>query len=77
MDMENVVVKNRLKQILEDKGIKQTWLAKQVGLHRGTLNNIVLNKYNTSIDIGMKIAYVLNMNFDDIFWLEERKDDES
>lgn len=66
-----LVIKNRLKQIIAEKGIKQSWLAEQVGLHRGTLNNIIANRYNTSAEVGMKIAYVLNMKFDDIFWLEE------
>jgi len=73
-----LVVKNRLKQILLERGIKQSWLAEQVGLHRGTLNNLIANRYNTSAEVGMKIAYVLNMKFDDIFWLEEEnKDDEN
>jgi putative transcriptional regulator len=71
----NLVVKNRLKEILDSKGIKQNWLAKQVGLHRGTMNNIVANKYNTSLEIGMKIAYVLQMDFNDIFYLVEKNDE--
>ena len=73
VDIENAVVKNRLKEILLERGITQSWLAKQVGLHRGTLNNLIANRYNTSADIAMKIAHVLNMKFDDIFWLEEGK----
>jgi len=66
-----VAIKNRLKEILKEKGIKQVWLAEQVGLHRGTLNNIVSNKYNTTAEVGLKIAYVLNMKFEDIFYIEE------
>lgn len=73
-----LVVKNRLKDILQEKGIKQSWLAERVGLHRGTLNNIIGNKYSTSAEVAMKIAYTLNMKFDDVFWLEDDgKNDEN
>lgn len=67
-----MVVKNRLKEILDERGIKQTWLAEQVGLHRGTLNNIIANKYNTSLEVAFKIANTLNMRIDEIFeWTDE------
>lgn len=66
------MVKNRLKKILEERGIKQTWLAEQVGLHRGTINNIIANKYNTSLEIAFKIAHVLNLKIEDIFeWVDD------
>ena len=66
-----MVVKNRLKEILDERGIKQTWLANKIGLHRGTLNNIISNKYNTTTEMGLKIANTLNMKFEDIFYLEK------
>ena len=31
----------------------------------------VKNRYTTSTDIGLKIAYVLNMDFNDIFYLDD------
>lgn len=70
-----MVVKNRLKEILEERGIKQSWLAEQLGLHRGTVNNIISNKYNTTMEMGLKIAYILNMKFDDIFYIENDSKD--
>lgn len=66
-----MVVKNRLKEILDERGIKQTWLAEKIGLHRGTLNNIISNKYSTTTEMGLKIANALNMKFEDIFYLGE------
>jgi len=71
MDMEKVIVKNRLEEILASRGIRQNWLANQVGISKQTMSNLIKNRYNTSTDIGMKIAYVLNMDFNDIFYLEE------
>jgi putative transcriptional regulator len=67
-----VAVVCKLKDILDNKGVKQTWLAEQVGIHRGTLNNIIANKYNTSLEVAFKIANALNMKLDEIFeWNDE------
>jgi len=65
-----MVVKNRLQNILDDKGIKQIWLAEKVGITRQTMSNLVKNRYTTSTEIGLKIAYVLDMDFNDIFYLD-------
>lgn len=65
------MIKNRLKEILEERGIKQTWLAEQVGISYKTLSNIINGRYNTSLDVALKIADVLNVKVDDIFYLEK------
>lgn len=66
------MVKNNLREILEQRGIKQIWLAEKIGLHRGTMNNIISNKYNTSLETAFKIANVLGMKIDDIFeWVDD------
>ena len=64
------MVRNRLEQILAEKGIRQNWLAEKVGVTRQTMSNLVKNRYATSTEIGLKIAYVLNMDFNDIFYLD-------
>ncbi|QDY27177.1 helix-turn-helix transcriptional regulator [Clostridium botulinum] len=66
-----MTVKNNLKEILKDRGIKQVWLAEQVGVNRKTLNNTINNKYNPSLELALKIAEVLDMNIHDIFKLEK------
>jgi DNA-binding XRE family transcriptional regulator len=65
------MVKNRLKEILSDRGIKQVWLAEKVGIDKRTLSNIISNKYNTSLDVALKIAYVLDLTVNEIFELED------
>jgi DNA-binding XRE family transcriptional regulator len=67
----NIMVKNRLKEILSDRGIKQVWLAEKVGIDKRTLSNIISNKYNTSLDVALKIAYVLDLTVNEIFELED------
>lgn len=65
------MIKNRLKEILDERGIKQIWLAEQIGISYKTLSNIINGRYNTSLDIAFKIADVLNVKVDDIFYLEK------
>lgn len=64
-------VKNNLKEILKERGIKQTWLAEQVGVTRATISNICNDKFLTSIELGFKIAKALDMDFNDIFYCED------
>ena len=64
-------VKNRLKEILDERGIKQTWLAEQVGITKQTMSNLIKNRFTTSMDIAFRIAKVLNMEIIDIFYEEE------
>lgn len=54
-----------------DIDINLSELAKKVGVTRSFISNIVNNRTNTSLLIGMKIARVLNLKVEDIFELEE------
>lgn len=65
------VVKNRLQEILDERGIKRDWLAGKVGISYKTLSNLMQNKYNTSLVVALKIATVLKLPVDKIFFLEE------
>jgi len=66
-----MAVKNRLKEILYNRGIKQTWLAEQVNITPTTLGNILHNRYNTSLEVALKLAFVLNLKVEDIFELSD------
>ncbi|NFH40748.1 helix-turn-helix transcriptional regulator [Clostridium sporogenes] len=68
-----MAVKNNLKEILKDRGIKQVWLAEQVGVTKATISNICNNRFPTSIELGFKIADVLDMEFEQIFHYEKIK----
>jgi len=70
MKWSDGMVRNRLREILDERGIKQIWLAEQVGITRQTMSNLVKNRYNTSAEVGLKIALVLKLSFDDIFYLD-------
>ena len=70
------MVTNKLRVILAEKGIRQKFLYEKVGIGKQTLSGIVSNKYNTSLEVALKIAKELDMKVDDIFQLEEETDEE-
>ena len=59
---------NNLKKIINRKGIKQDWVAKQLGVTRQTISNWVNNKRQPSPCQWNKIAEILNIRVDEIFF---------
>ena len=53
---------NRIKEVLEAKGIKQTWLADQIGKSYNMVNRYVGNKIQPSIKDLFLIAEVLEVD---------------
>lgn len=57
---------NRIKEILAEKGIKQTWLAEQIGMSFKVVNSYACNRSQPSLDTLYKIAAVLNISIKDL-----------
>ena len=57
---------NRIKEILKEKGIKQVWLAEQLGKSFNTVNGYVQNRHQPSLEILYKIAKILQGNPKDL-----------
>lgn len=47
---------NRIKEVLEEKGIKQTWLAEKIGKSFSQTNAYVCNRRQPSIELLYEIA---------------------
>ncbi|WP_417873699.1 helix-turn-helix domain-containing protein [Xanthomarina gelatinilytica] len=52
---------NRIKEVLEEKGIKQKWLAEQLGKSYNMVNSYVQNRRQPSIECLYEIAEILNI----------------
>jgi len=52
---------NRIKEVLEEKGIKQIWLAEQLGKSYNMVNSYVQNRRQPSIECLYEIAEILNI----------------
>lgn len=53
---------NRIKEILEEKGVKQTWLAEKLDKSYNMVNSYVQNRRQPSLEDLYKIAKILNVN---------------
>lgn len=53
---------NRIKEVLEEKGIKQTWLAEQLGKSYNMVNGYVQNRQQPRLEVLYEIASILNID---------------
>ena len=53
---------NRIKEILKEKGVKQTWLASKLGKSYNMVNSYVQNRRQPSLETLYKIAEVLEVD---------------
>lgn len=57
---------NRIKEVLEKKGIKQIWLAEQLGKSYNMVNSYAQNRRQPSLEDLYKIANILNVEINDL-----------
>ncbi len=52
---------NRIKEVLTEKGIKQTWLAEKLGKSFSVVNSYVCNRRQPSLEVLFEIAKILDV----------------
>lgn len=57
---------NRIKEVLKEKGVKQVWLADQLGKSFNTVNGYVQNRAQPSLEVLYKIAEILQVSAKDL-----------
>jgi transcriptional regulator with XRE-family HTH domain len=57
---------NRIKEVLEEKGIKQIWLAEKLGKSYNMVNAYVQNRQQPRLEILMNIAEILDIDVKDL-----------
>jgi DNA-binding XRE family transcriptional regulator len=65
------MVKNRLAEIIEERGIKNVWLAEKANLNNSTIGNIIKNRHNPNVEVALKIANALNLKVEEIWYLDD------
>ena len=53
---------NRIKEVLEEKGLTQIWLARKLNKSYNMVNSYAKNRRQPSIEILFKIAEILNID---------------
>jgi len=57
---------NRIKKVLEQKGIKQTWLAEKLGKSFNTVNSYVQNRQQPRLEVLNEIAKILDVDIKEL-----------
>ena len=57
---------NRIKEVLEEKGIKQTWLAEKLGKSYNMVNGYVQNRQQPRLEVLYQIAEILDVDIKEL-----------
>jgi len=57
---------NRIKEVLEEKGITQTWLAKQLDKSYNSVNAYVCNRSQPNLETLLEISKLLSVDMKDL-----------
>ena len=64
---------NRIKEVLEEKGIKQKWLAEKLDKSYNIVNGYVQNRQQPRLEILMNIAEILDVDVKDLIISNKKK----
>lgn len=57
---------NRIKEVLDEKGISQTWLAKQLNKSYNSVNAYVCNRKQPNLETLLQISKILGVDMKDL-----------
>jgi putative transcriptional regulator len=57
---------NRIKEVLEEKGIKQTWLAEKLSKSYNMVNGYVQNRKQPRLEVLSEIAEIIDVDIKDL-----------
>jgi transcriptional regulator with XRE-family HTH domain len=64
---------NRIKEVLEQKGIKQTWLAEKLGKSYNMVNAYAQNRQQPRLETLMQIANILDIDVKELIISNKEK----
>ena len=65
---EQLVLKNKLKEIRTEKGLSQSALAEMVGVSRNTIISIETGQFSPTAKLALIICIALDKKFEDVFY---------
>ena len=65
---------NRIKEVLDEKGISQTWLAKKLDKSFNSVNSYVCNRSQPNLETLLQISQILNVEMKDLIADQEQID---
>ena len=70
---EQEQIANRIEELRNAAGLSRQELADQVDVHYQTIGYIERGEYSPSLVLALKMASVLGVSVEEIFWLDEEK----
>jgi len=64
---------NRIKEVLEERGISQTWLAKKTGKSFSTINAYCCNRKQPGLEVLSDIANLLQVDIKDLITDKDKR----
>ena len=64
-------MRNIVKQLRKQAGLRQEDMARELGVSRQTIIAVETDKYNPTLELAMKIARLLGLHVDEIFYLDD------
>ena len=65
---EQLVLKNRLREVRKAKGYSQQKLADEVGVSRNTISSIETGQFNPTAKLALILCIALDEKFEDLFY---------
>lgn len=67
---------NCIKEVLDEKGISQTWLAKKLDKSFNSVNSYVCNRTQPNLETLLQISQILNVDLKDLIATQEQINNE-
>lgn len=67
---QELILKNRLKEIRTEQGLSQAKLAEIVGVSRNTISSIETGQFSPTAKLALVLCIALDKKFEDIFYFE-------
>ena len=67
---QELILKNRLKEIRTEQGLSQAKLAEIVGVSRNTISSIETGQFSPTAKLALVICIALDKKFEDIFYFD-------
>ena len=65
---EQLILKNKLKEIRAEKGLSQSELAEMVGVSRNTISSIETGQFCPTEKLALILCIALDKKFEDVFF---------
>ncbi len=65
---EQLILKNKLKEIRAEKSLSQSELAEMVGVSRNTISSIETGQFSPTAKLALILCIALKKKFEDVFY---------